>query len=400
MRIAMIHTPFLARSGGERQILKLAIELEKRGHHVEIFSNQADKTTYPELFAKATVNIVPFNEQKHYGSLNKIFRKYNGVFHHYTSSLPAMLEISRKIPKEFDIINPHNFPTEWAAFLAKAKIKVPIVWMCNEPPYWFDIPEEREHLKKIAWPMFELWDKLTADYIDEIMVLSHVAQEYVYHAYRKKATVVRTGVDLELLEKATGENIRRLYCLEKDFVLLQAGGVDYLIKHQDYTIKALSILSKKHRKVKLIIDGPGNKEPLMVLAEKLGVKDKIVFRHSKSDKELSQVYASCDVFVYPSEKSTWGMGLTEAMGASKAVIVSKSAGVSEIIQSGVNGLVMDKSNSKEIAKNAELLIENPGLRSKIGENAYQYVKSSLTWEKYGESVETIFFKTLKNKVKN
>jgi len=35
MRIAMIHTSLTAPAGGERQILRLAIELQKFGHHVE-----------------------------------------------------------------------------------------------------------------------------------------------------------------------------------------------------------------------------------------------------------------------------------------------------------------------------------------------------------------------------
>lgn len=39
MRIAMIHTPLTRRGGGERQILRLAIELQKLGHEVEILMN-------------------------------------------------------------------------------------------------------------------------------------------------------------------------------------------------------------------------------------------------------------------------------------------------------------------------------------------------------------------------
>jgi len=39
MRIAMIHTPLTGRGGGERQILRLAIELQKLGHEVEILMN-------------------------------------------------------------------------------------------------------------------------------------------------------------------------------------------------------------------------------------------------------------------------------------------------------------------------------------------------------------------------
>ena len=60
MRIAMIHTPFEARSGGERQILRLAIELQRMGHEVEIFTNSVNEDTYPEFFDKVKLNVIPY----------------------------------------------------------------------------------------------------------------------------------------------------------------------------------------------------------------------------------------------------------------------------------------------------------------------------------------------------
>ena len=43
---------------------------------------------------------------------------------------------------------------------------------------------------------------------------------------------------------------------------------------------------------------------LTALAERLGVKEKLLFLHSKTDIELAEVYAGCDVFIYPSHL-TW-----------------------------------------------------------------------------------------------
>jgi len=59
MRIAMIHRPFGARGGTERQILRLAIELEKIGHEVEIFTNGINEDSYPEFFKKVKINVIP-----------------------------------------------------------------------------------------------------------------------------------------------------------------------------------------------------------------------------------------------------------------------------------------------------------------------------------------------------
>jgi glycosyltransferase involved in cell wall biosynthesis len=129
---------------------------------------------------------------------------------------------------------------------------------------------------------------------------------------------------------------------------------------------------------------------LMKLAEKLGVRDKVLFLNSTSDQELAEVYAACDVFVYPASASPWGLVVTEAMAASKPVIVSKQAGIADVIQNGVNGIVVDQAKPKEIAKQVQMLMSSPKLRKRIGENAYEYVKNNLSWEKYAKNVENVF----------
>ena len=418
MKIAMIHTPFRTRAGGERQILKLAIELQKKGHEVEIFTNGVNWDTYPEFFDKVKINVIPYpldgklpcsltpqmiapkaqqvsNEKV--GGLSKVRRlerkaRARILRQYYISAVPPMLEIGRKIPKKFDIINNHNFPTEWAGFIAKARLKVPLVWMCNEPPYWFLYPEQRIGLAGISWPIFEMLDKTTVRYVDEIMVLSHVSEGYVRKAYDRSSRIVRTGVDVELFHNATGKNVRRMYGLEDSFVLLFVGGSKYARRTD--AIRTLAILSKKYDNVKLIIDTPREKELLTRLSAELGLKGKVLLLNSRSDVELAEVYAACDAFIYPATVSPWGLVVTEAMVASKPVIVPREVGASELIRNYENGIVVDEASPEKMAMQVEILMNDTKLRKKIGDNAYQYVRNNLSWEKYAEKVEHVFEETL------
>jgi len=70
------------------------------------------------------------------------------------------------------------------------------------------------------------------------------------------------------------------------------------------------------------------------------------------------------------------------MAAAKPVVVSRETGASEIIQSGVNGIVVDHAKPEEMARQVELLMNNPKLRKRLGENAYRYVRRNLSWEHY------------------
>jgi glycosyltransferase involved in cell wall biosynthesis len=406
MKIAMVHTSLWGRGGAERQLLNLAIELQKLGNEVEIFTPQVnEKTCYPELLKQIKVNVLSHNRFVQFkNDSNTYFDEAAGgrsirnqvqriaVHQFYTSGLPAMVNLGRMIPEGFDIINNHNPPSEWAAFIAKNRLKIPVVWMCNEPPTWFS-SDRKSVRKKISWPLFEIWDKTSVEYIDKIIVLSHVAGTMVRNAYNKPSMVVRTGIDSEKLQNVSGEEVRRKLGLEKDFVLLHVANFDP--RRQSDSIKALSYLSKNNRNIKLILDGAGPREELQKLCRNLGVENKVFFIRSKCDIDLAKVYASCDVFLFP-QQITWGLAVVEAMASAKPVIVAKGCGVAEIIQDNVNGMLVENGKPEEIAKKVETLITNPTLREKIGKNAVNYVKEHLSWEKYAKTMEEVFERVIKN----
>jgi glycosyltransferase involved in cell wall biosynthesis len=386
----------------------LAIELQKLGNEVELFTPVVNQEAcYPELIRQITVRetpksrFVPFrSDRASTSSASKIgeISNYDNPMHRiavnqfYALGLPSMLRLGQSIPKGFDIINNHNSPTEWAAFEAKKKLKTPIVWMCNEPPSWFYFAPGRGIRKKLTWPLYELWDKTSVRYIDDIAVLSHVAEKLVKNVYNRTAKVVRTGVDANKFKNISGNEIRKRYGLENDFVLLTVCNLAPIKRPTD-SIMALHFLSKQHDNVKLIFDGSGPRENLIKLVEKLGLKEKVLFLHSKSDEELAKVYASCDAFVFPPQ-ITWGLAVTEAMAASKPVIVSSKCGASEIIEDNLNGMVFEHSKPKQISEKVELLINDPQLRRNISQNAFEYVATNLSWKNYAKTMEDIFKKSI------
>ena len=149
MRIAILHPSLTWRGGAERQVLNLATELQRSGNEVEIFTTAINSRCYPELLKQLTINVIQAPSLQRTQSATQkrtIRRRLAGRFRSYTNDLPSMLYLGKKIPKGFDIINNHNFPTEWAAFFAKRKLNAPIVWMCNEPPFWFSDSAQKEEV--------------------------------------------------------------------------------------------------------------------------------------------------------------------------------------------------------------------------------------------------------------
>ena len=396
LRIALLHPSLTWRGGAERQLLNLALELQRIGNEVEIFTCAINERCYPESTKMLKINVIQTpnakSTQPEASRKRTIATRLEGRFKGYTSDLPSMYYLGKKIPKGFDIINNHNFPTEWAAFFAKRNLNAPIVWMCNEPPLWFSDTSKRRGLGKINLPLFEGLDKVAVDYIDSIVVLSSIAQRRVEQAYGRSSLIVHTGIQTDLLHNASGIEVRKKYGLESDFVLLQVGNVAR-DKRQKDSLLTLHYLSKKHYNVKLIFDGEGPSEELIALSRKLGVENKVLFLYSCSDAELAEVYAACDVFVFPAQ-ITWGLAVIEAMAASKPVVVSSRSGASEVILNGDNGFVIDEPNAENMALQIEKLIADPELQRKIGQNANEFIRKNLSWEIYAKNMEIVFRKAI------
>ena len=83
----------------------------------------------------------------------------------------------------------------------------------------------RKGLRKINWPVYNLLDRTSVNYIDEILVLSHIASGYVRKAYNRSSRVVRSGVDVERFKKSSGTEFKKRYGLENDFVFLHFGNL-------------------------------------------------------------------------------------------------------------------------------------------------------------------------------
>ncbi len=122
------------------------------------------------------------------------------------------------------------------------------------------------------------------NYIDEILVLSHIASGYVRKAYNRSSRVVRSGVDVERFKKSSGTEFKKRYGLENDFVLLQDGNIRTQQAATD-SILALKMLSEKYSAVKLVLDGGGKQTELLNLSKQLEVQNKMLFIRSTNDEQ-------------------------------------------------------------------------------------------------------------------
>lgn len=99
-----------------------------------------------------------------------------------------------------------------------------------------------------------------------------------------------------------------------------------------------------------------------------------VFTGMLLGEELSQAYASGDVFVMPSESETLGLVVLEAMSSGIPVVGVRAGGIPDIIpedQDGKIGYLFNPGDLDDCLSKLEPLLYNQELRETMGQAARQ-----------------------------
>jgi len=97
-----------------------------------------------------------------------------------------------------------------------------------------------------------------------------------------------------------------------------------------------------------------------------------------SDEALLDAYAACDIFVAPSRFESYGLVFAEAMREGKPVIGCRVGGVPEIVDHGMNGLLVAPDDLYALANAVLQLVENERLRLTLGVAARRTFEEHLT----------------------
>jgi phosphatidyl-myo-inositol alpha-mannosyltransferase len=213
------------------------------------------------------------------------------------------------------------------------------------------------------------------------IAVSGAARHFISRYFPGEYRIIPNGVELDRFERAEPYEQLRDGVLNILFVgrLEERKGLIHLLK-------AYHRLRKRHVDARLLVVGAGPKlREYRRYVGLRGIRD-VEFLGRVTDEEKARYFASADVFCAPATgQESFGIVLLEAMAAGVPIVASDIHGYKQVVQRGVQGLLVEPRKPRALAAALYTLALDPELRDRMGE-AGRARAPEFSWERVTEQV--------------
>jgi len=208
-----------------------------------------------------------------------------------------------------------------------------------------------------------------------VITVSNYNREYIIKKVgkhiSKKIHVLHCGVDTEVFKPVckTKSNPKALQFLTVGRLIWQ--------KAQHIMIESFAYLISNGINARLRIIGEG---PCKAFLEKkinqLNLQNEVILVGAKPPDVVKKEYDNADIFVLSSISEGIPISLMEAMSCGIPVIATRITGISELVDDGKNGILVNPNDPGMLAGAMINLAEDTVLRRKLGSNARLKIKQN------------------------
>jgi glycosyltransferase involved in cell wall biosynthesis len=171
------------------------------------------------------------------------------------------------------------------------------------------------------------------------------------------------GVDTDLFSPAKRDEVFRTRLLDGDgrLLVLSVGRLSHE-KRLGVLLDAFARLSRVRPEARLVVAGDGPARRELERTAPAGT----VFVGETRGEDLARLYASADVFCFPSTTDTFGQVLLEAGASGLPVVAAAAGGALELVGQGRTGVLVAPDDPGPLAAALLELAERPSLRRALG----------------------------------
>jgi glycosyltransferase involved in cell wall biosynthesis len=340
--------PEISHSGGQQRVtLYIVRHLLEQGHAVQAVTRAVD----PSLreFPRLSVHRVPGSERP--------------MLVGYLGFLVLASAVARKLPPSDVVLNTEN--------TALVSSDVAYSHYCHSAYRRRRVLRLQSPVRNVYCFAFDALNTITEQVIYRrlsrtVVAVSHQHRSELVQDARvppERVHVVHNGVDTREFTPASSDAekhaLRAALGLPTEVpVMLFAGDLRSPRKGLDTVFEAMSQLPED---LHLIVAGEDRRSPYPAAAQRAGLADRVRFVGFRRD--LAGVMRTCDLFVLPTHYDPFGLVILEAMACGLPPITTAQAGASEVITSGVDGIVIPAPDDiRGVADSIRGLLNDPDRR--------------------------------------
>ena len=240
-----------------------------------------------------------------------------------------------------------------------------------------------------------LLDRLSTRLYHRVIAISGATARQLLdweRAPEHKVVVVPNGIDFDDVRVSSPERVaelnREFGVGERDVLLVAARLAEE--KGVDYFFRALPELRRRaDRPFTVLHAGEG---PLLESYQRelraLRVDDLVQFLGFRRD--LPDLMAASDLLVVPSLSEAFGLVAAEALYLDLPVVATLVGGLPELVEDGVDGLLVPPANSAALAEAVLALLNNPGRRRQMAGAGHEKIAANFGFPKMMRGYEAVY----------
>lgn len=260
--------------------------------------------------------------------------------------------VARK--EEHDIIHAHDWMTYQAGIKAKRSSKKPLIVHLHATEFDRTAGNPDPRISRMEYEGLKAADiVITNSEFSKKNILKH------YKIPADKIKVVHWGIDDENIPKNETASTQ-------DNIVLFLGRVT-VQKGPDYFIETAKKVLEHEPNAKFVIAGDGDMLPRIInRAAELGIANNVIFTGALRGNDVHRAYQMAKLYVMPSVSEPFGLVALESIKNGTPVLLSKTSGVSEVVQ---NALKADFWDTNAMANKIVNVLRHRALHDELSINS-------------------------------
>lgn len=303
----------------------------------------------------------------------------------------AMLRLVRFLRRErVEVIHTHLFEPSAVGLVAGLLARTPARVMTRHYSNYHTRIGKRWHVRV---------DQLCNRMSHAVIAVSQHTADHIVHeegAPAEKVHVVLNGIDFSRVKVSDPDapaRLRREWCPEGGYLLAVPGRL-HPEKGHTYLFQALPAIRRRLAcPLVVLVAGAGSFESAyQEEVRSLGCEDIVRFVGFRRD--IPDVIAAADVVVLPSVAEAFGLVVAEALYLGTPIVATHVGGIPEIVEDGVDGVLVPPADSKALADAIVCLLGDPERRRLMASAGRERVRDRFSFEKMMRAYEQLYERLL------